>query len=466
MRTPMHLLGMAFWSAGLVSALVVGCSSDGSTAIGAAPDGGAGAVGDDAGGVGSSTDAGKVVAPKDAGPGEKGDAGPASFPLHRDLGYAEPFLIDRGPFNIAWTDAGELYAGTTSANPMTLTKFTADGKPDVTFGSGGSIDVSFPVTAYAVSQLALDSAGRIVVVGGGAGGAWVARFTSGGALDTSFHAPDGVAPINSGTNTIVAQDVALLPDDTMLVRWTETAQGTSFPVTRHIRKYVATGAIDTTYGALGDATLPANEDYAAMSLAGDRLMVTGQSAQKNDGSGSANAVVTRLTNAGALDTTFGTGGTVVLAATGMMLTADLLQGFPDGSSLVIGQHTNSDVARLWRAGASGSLDSKFTGAGQVDVPAYTMFTSSRTADGHLLLGGSTAMGTGNAAVWGFAANGQAALAFGANGILTLPLKGAPPAGGPDFVTGLRTLPSGKVMVSVRQWNSVGTQALAIFRLTP
>ncbi len=465
MRTPMHLVGMVSLSAGLVFALLAGCGSDGVSGAAPLSDADAGAAGDDAGVL--STDAGKVVATKDAGPATKGDAGvnPTAFPLHRDPVYGEPILLERGPFNIAWTDAGEVYAGTTAASPMTLYKFTADGKPDQTFGAGGALDISFPATAYAAAQLALDSLGRIVVVGGGGGTAWVARLTSGGALDTSFHAPDGLAPIISGSNTVVAQDLVLLPDDTMLVRWAETAQGTTFPVTRHVRKLLATGAVDTTYGALGDATLPANEDYAAMSLAGDRLMVTGRSAQKNDGSGNANAVVTRLTNAGALDTTFGAGGTMVLAAAGMMLTADLPEGFADGSSLVIGEHTDSDRAHLWRLGASGTLDSTFIGGGQLDVPAYTMFASARTADGHLLVGGSTAMGTGNAAVWAFAANGQAALAFGTNGILNLPLKGTPPAGGPDFVTGLRTLPSGRVMVSVRQWNSVGTQALAMFRLT-
>jgi uncharacterized delta-60 repeat protein len=77
-----------------------------------------------------------------------------------------------------------------SDGDLAVVRFTAEGELDTTFGTGGFITESFASTASAV---ALDSEGNIVVSGVASNGnLLVARFTSTGALDTTFGSSGGV----------------------------------------------------------------------------------------------------------------------------------------------------------------------------------------------------------------------------------------------------------------------------------
>jgi uncharacterized delta-60 repeat protein len=76
--------------------------------------------------------------------------------------------------------AGYAEAGGSST---TLARYTADGSPDPTFGTGGQTAV--PFTVY---DLAIAADGRIVAAAG-----TVARFTADGALDPTFAASPGTA---------------------------------------------------------------------------------------------------------------------------------------------------------------------------------------------------------------------------------------------------------------------------------
>ena len=88
------------------------------------------------------------------------------------------------------------WAGTAGTDSTTfgigLARYNSDGSPDTTFGTGGKTFASVPGASEEIGCLALDSAGNIVV-----GGIQyfddlneakpdLARFTSAGALDTSF----------------------------------------------------------------------------------------------------------------------------------------------------------------------------------------------------------------------------------------------------------------------------------------
>lgn len=106
---------------------------------------------------------------------------------------------------------------------MLVTRFTPDGALDTTFGSGGSVLLRAGATGSGprsyVASLALDSAGRIVLVGASSQAdgklqQTAARLTAGGTPDTSF-APGGFRTYPFGTGSDL-QGVALQPDGKIL----------------------------------------------------------------------------------------------------------------------------------------------------------------------------------------------------------------------------------------------------------
>lgn len=135
----------------------------------------------------------------------------------------------------------------------TLVRFTADGRPDATFGNNGKL--SLPGD-FAVLGFTLDAQGRIVLCGIQFGATVysmaVRRLLPDGRIDTSF-ADDGlrlIAPdVRAG-----AQQVRVLPDGRILVagnsngggNWTGTSKGRLT-----VARLTAEGQLDTGYGTNG-----------------------------------------------------------------------------------------------------------------------------------------------------------------------------------------------------------------------
>src|SRR5437867_813955 len=74
-----------------------------------------------------------------------------------------------------------------SGNPtFAVTRWTANGEPDASFGSGGVVITSFFGVNDGARAVALQPDGRVVVAGGSANAFALARYLASGALDGSF----------------------------------------------------------------------------------------------------------------------------------------------------------------------------------------------------------------------------------------------------------------------------------------
>jgi uncharacterized delta-60 repeat protein len=188
-----------------------------------------------------------------------------------------------------------------------LVRYTPAGALDSTFGSGGVV-TRFSLPGGSFNDLALDPSGRVVVAGGSDGGFFLARYTSAGALDSTFGSGGEVTTrVGSGTNE-AANALALDPAGRII------AAGFTYACGRFtcsddfaLARVNPDGSLDPGFGTGGAVTTdfgPGEVDRArdvALAPAGD-IVAAGTS---GDAFGLA-----RYTPSGALDPTFGAGGMV------------------------------------------------------------------------------------------------------------------------------------------------------------
>jgi len=211
--------------------------------------------------------------------------------------------------------AGSSYSGTTTGTDFALARYNADGTLDAGFGNGGKVVTpmkNFTGTdvVYALLLLQVGTEQRIVAAGGD-GDFLLARYTAAGALDASFANGGKIvglfgsvgggayAMTRGGANTIVVAGHA--ESDVALVRLDEN------------------GALEPSFGNGGKLVTPlaaANWDAAtAVVRQADGKFVVGGWVNEGNSS-SANFAAMRYTGAGALDTSFGTGGIVITPMAG------------------------------------------------------------------------------------------------------------------------------------------------------
>lgn len=213
---------------------------------------------------------------------------------HQFAGSAEAkagALIEQGDGKII--AAGTLFA----TFDVALARYTTAGVLDGTFGSGGR--TTGPLRCLSAPKLGLQSDGKLVVACGATDitgttfSLSVARYTTGGALDTTF-AASGVAVIGSvGGAPVVALFVQ--PDDGLVV----VGRG-------YVLRLDAGGALDPGFGTAGIATiaLPGAGGVDAAVQEGDGKLV----AFGATGGVSPAPAIVRFTSTGAPDATFGIAG--------------------------------------------------------------------------------------------------------------------------------------------------------------
>jgi uncharacterized delta-60 repeat protein len=145
-------------------------------------------------------------------------------------------------------------AATTAKSSFGIVRYQPDGLLDPTYGSGGTAIAPFEGGATGAG-LALDSAGRAVVVGessGGDGGA-AARFTADGVLDPSF-ADHGQLETHANPNGLGFQHVIATTGDMILVAG---AWNTPTDMELQLARFDSAGAPDPTFGTGGFAVASA-----------------------------------------------------------------------------------------------------------------------------------------------------------------------------------------------------------------
>ncbi len=260
-----------------------------------------------------------------------------------------------------------------------LTRFLAAGALDSSFAGGGSVLHTFAGSGEFMS-MSIDSLGRIVVAGSIDNpdiDVFVARFTSVGAIDTSFGGGDGwlsfdFDPATSGAGRDGVMGVAIDASDRIVVAGWMDANGNIFNpsnANQAVARVTTGGLLDTSFGG-GDgialASSPgSSHDDDARSIAIDslgRIVVNGGTSFGNAfNSGPRSTILSRFTGSGVLDTSFDGDGVLIL---------DLSQSGGDdfgvdvtfdGSNRLMVLGVLSDDPAIARLLDNGALDTSFGG---------------------------------------------------------------------------------------------------------
>ena len=254
---------------------------------------------------------------------------------------------------------------------MAVVRILNTGVVDAGFGTTGAAPVVTMAPDFIYSALAIDASRRILVAYGTGGGTAfnVLRFSETGIADAGF-GTGGTATIPA-LNSYAVIDVMAQPDGKVLVV-SSTGSDPLNPLLGQITLYrlTAAGVLDPTFGTGGVVytTVPGSTGVdrgTGLGLQPDgKILVAGRSQRSPS---EADGVVVRYLTNGALDPAFGVGGIAVVSF-GPALRAQTrrLALQPDGKIVAVG--TVSDAAGIGSAGlfrlnANGSLDVGFGSAG-------------------------------------------------------------------------------------------------------
>jgi uncharacterized delta-60 repeat protein len=264
--------------------------------------------------------------------------------------------------------------GSTGAGSFAVARFNADGSLDTAFGSGGRVTLDFglPGSNQQASAVALQADGKIVVGGsaatGGMGGEdfAVARLTAAGALDGSFGS-GGKQTIDLGSDDFLT-GLAVQPRDQKIVvaGYGKQGSGASFEAAR----LGTDGSLDASFGSAGKEVVAVGAVGMANAVAlqpDGKVVLAGSTGPSG---GPADFAAVRLNANGTLDTSFGSGGTQTLNLGGDdQASAVALQG--DGRIVLAGFSTVTGIPSIAaaRLNADGSPDTSFGSGGTVNLAA-------------------------------------------------------------------------------------------------
>jgi uncharacterized delta-60 repeat protein len=248
-----------------------------------------------------------------------------------------------------------------------LARYNVDGSLDASFGNGGKITAApVPNSLNNAMTLAIDASGRIVSGGlviDDTTGRFVfgmARFTPNGVLDTSFGNGGTVRQSLGSSDYPSSVLIALtLQSDGKIVAAGRGAGG-GLPYAFMLARYLDNGALDTNFGTAGRSAVSfGTYDTDAYSVAIDNrgaILVGGQTGgigfyttngltfQIDPGAPTAQFALARLQPDGSLDSSFGSGGKVTTRLPNDAATASAIASIvPTPNGIVVVGLTHNDV---------------------------------------------------------------------------------------------------------------------------
>ena len=190
-----------------------------------------------------------------------------------------------------------------------LARYTNAGAPDNTLDTDGKLTTAIGSGFSSANAVAIDSSDNIVTAGYAVSGTdlvfALARYTSAGALDTAF-STDGKVTTAIGSGSSLANAVAIDSSGNIVAAgYAGSGSNNDFALAR----YTSAGALDTSFGTGGKVTTAIGSgDDQANAMAVDskgRIVLAGHAAT---GSGKEFALA-RYRGDGSLDTGFGSAGT-------------------------------------------------------------------------------------------------------------------------------------------------------------
>lgn len=289
---------------------------------------------------------------------------------------------------------------------------SAPGQLDPSFGAGGTVVTEFPSSYAGAHAVAVQADGRIVAAGFAHTNDSIfsdfalTRYDSSGALDPTF-GTGGRVRTDFGGRFDEALAVAVQPDGRIVVAGSSSdATGSDMAVAR----YNSDGILDTSFEGDGMALVDFGDEASARAVAlqpdGKIVLAGGVSHPVGPGCCVSDFALARLTNAGALDSSFDGDGQVV---------TDFLPGTDNGHDAVQAVLVQTD-GRIVAAGAGvagvvsvdfavaryltdGSLDPTFSNDGLVTTDFVGYFDEIRDlavdTGGRIVTGGQSCEFPGN-----------------------------------------------------------------------
>jgi uncharacterized delta-60 repeat protein len=377
--------------------------------------------------------------------------------------------------------AGSSFSSTKTVEDFIVARYNANGSLDKRFGNNGKITTDFFRNVDSISALAIQPDGKIVVAGvaqlAGTGGTprvfALARYTSDGRPDSSF-GNGGSLTTSFGGTFAAASAIMLQPDGKIVVAGTADFNprvpnsGLDFAVAR----YNSNGILDASFGDAGKIVYDffGSFDQAnAAALQPDGKIIVVGSASYDSFNRDIGFALTRFNADGTTDFGFGSGGKQItdFFDAGAKANGVVLQ--PDGRFVVAGTASDSatrpvatDFA-LARYNSDGSLDSSFGTAGETSIPFSDSATEQANAlvlapDGKIIVAG-TAFKTFSAppdfALRRYNSDGSIDTSFGVNGSITTDF-----AAGTDNAQAVAIQANGNVVTAGRAFRSDFDLALA------
>jgi uncharacterized delta-60 repeat protein len=286
--------------------------------------------------------------------------------------------------------AGDIDIGGSQGELVAVARYNADGTLDSTFSGDGKVNAKFPdAEHFTVSAVALQSDGRIVVGGtvvraNGDSAFGLMRFTTSGALDTTYGTLRGVEVTEAiqqfnaaGSHAATLTDLLVDPSDRMVAVGDMALFG-GFRVLAAVR-YVPDGRRNANFTSDGIVTLDIPGTYvesaeAVVRQTDGKLVLGGWgNVRLSDGQTRSRMVTARFTDAGALDTTFTSNGFSVdqLSGEGFYEIHALFYDPQNGTLLAGGfarpdsQAGLGDQFAFLRFNSSGRPDTLFSGDGRM-----------------------------------------------------------------------------------------------------
>lgn len=361
------------------------------------------------------------------------------------------------------------YPSPTATSPnIGAARYNLDGSLDQSFNGSG---IAMTNVSGFTSGTAVQPDGKMVVA---ANGPLVLRLNVDGTLDTSFGS-GGVVKVAPGSGKVGVTSYAVGVQDNGMV-----VVAGDYGAVMSAWRFTANGSPDTMFGTNGRAAVSFANSVGSRAITltfqyvgtEQRIILGGlvhQPTGKNKNSADVNFAIARLTSTGQMDSSFGTGGTVVQDSG---LGTDVVYGLAvdANNGLIVGGNAGNKAFAISRYQTDGTLDSSFGSGGTAlwqipNTSAYLQDIALQT-DGHILATGwASPSSVNNMVVIRLDPNGSLDTTFGASGVVTnnFSASGAISAG----AHGLVVQPGdGKIVIGGSVNTSASTSEVGLARYYP
>ena len=297
-------------------------------------------------------------------------------------------------------DGRMVVAGLVGGGDFGVARLLPDGTPDSTFGEDGWVTTDFGGGEDEAHAIVLQPDGRIVVGGssrfGAADGFALARYDADGSPDSTF-GTDGRVTTGAASGVDRLAALLLQPDGHLVAVGTGGTEGSlSFALVR----YLPSGSLDPAFGAGGLVTTslgPLDDAATTAVLQPDGRLVVGGYTRNREGSFFAFALARYLPD-GTPDAGFGTAGVTFTPFPSGFASIYRLALQPDGRLVAVGpaRANAPEVVALARYDTTGALDPSFGMGGTATVQfgrfVDTPYDLALQPDGRIVVAGSTYVG--------------------------------------------------------------------------